>query len=75
MFINGVEIYKLKAKCCELSAAPLYLGNVSKDFSADNMKKNELYGYVHDFSVDFVSINVADILDIHKCLMNKHDIK
>ena len=75
LFINGVEIYKLKAKYCEVNAASLYLGNVSKDFSADNMKKTGLYGYVYDFSVDFVSINVADILDIHKCLMNKHDIK
>ena len=37
------------------------------------MKKTRLNGYVCDFSVD--SIVVDDILDIHKYLMKKHDIK
>ena len=36
MFVNGTEIYKFKAKV----ASPLCLGNISKDWSADNMKKN-----------------------------------
>ena len=36
---NGTEIYKLKAKDSESVATPLSLGNTSKDFSVDNMKK------------------------------------
>ena len=48
------------------------LGNISKDFSVDNMKKT---GYVYDVSVDYNAIAVADILNIHKYLMKKHDIK
>ena len=28
------------------------------------MKKNELKGYVYDFSVDYDAIEIADILDI-----------
>ena len=28
------------------------LGNISKDWSEDNMKKTGLEGYVYDFSVD-----------------------
>ena len=53
IFVNGVEIYKFKAKISEKkNAAPLCLGNVSKDFSVDNMKNTGLYGYVYDFSVD-----------------------
>ena len=36
---NGIKIYKFKAKDSEINAAPLCLGNVSKDFSADNSKK------------------------------------
>ena len=36
------------------------------------MKKTGLKGYVHDFSVDYDAIAVADILDIHKCLMKKN---
>ena len=42
------------------------MGNVSKDFSVDNMNKTGSYGYVYDFSVDFDNTDVGDILDIHK---------
>ena len=53
---------------------PLCLGNVSKDFSFDNIKKTGLYGYVFDFSVDYNAAAVDDILDIHKYLMKKNSI-
>ena len=43
IFVNGVEIYKFKAKGSEINAAPLCLGNVSKTFSASNMKKTGLH--------------------------------
>ena len=46
-----------------------------KDFCVDNMKNTGLNGYVYDFSVDYDHIPVDDILDIHKYLMKKHDIK
>ena len=39
IFVNGVEIYKFKAKDSQINAAPLRLDNVSKDISDDNMKK------------------------------------
>ena len=39
------------------------------------MKKTGLNRYVCDFSVDYDAIVVDDILDIHKYLMKKHDIK
>ena len=52
----------------------LCLGNISKDFSVDNMKKTELNGHVYDFSVDYNAILVADMLDIQKCLMKKNGI-
>ena len=39
LFVNGTEIYKFKAKDSEIVAGPLCLGNISKDWSADNMKK------------------------------------
>ena len=35
---------------------------MEKGFSADNMKKNGLYGYVCDFSVDYNDIAIDDIL-------------
>ena len=32
VFVNGVEIYKSKAKDSEVNAAPFCLGSVSNDF-------------------------------------------
>ena len=40
LFVNGAEIYKFKAEDSEIAATPLCLGNISKDWSVDNMKKN-----------------------------------
>ena len=55
-------------------ANPPCLGNISKDFSVDNMKNTQLNGYVYDFSVDYDAIAVDDILRIHKYLMEKNNI-
>ena len=74
LFVNGTEIYKFKAKDSEIVATPLCLGNISNDWSLDNMKKTGLNRYVYDFSVDYDAISVGDILDIHKYLMKKNDI-
>ena len=74
LFVNGTEIYKFKAKYSEIVAAPLCLGNISKDWSVDNMKKIGFTSYVYDFSVDYDAIVVDDILDIHKYLMKKKKI-
>ena len=38
---NGAEITKFKAKDSIIAAAPLCLGNISKDWSVDNMKRTE----------------------------------
>ena len=72
IFINNAEIYKIKTKDFEKNAVSLFLGNVSKDFPVDNMKRTGLYKYVYDFSVDYGNIGADDILDIHKFLMKKH---
>ena len=42
LFVNGTEIHKFKAKDSETVANPLCLGNISKDWSIDNMKKLDL---------------------------------
>ena len=74
LFVNGTEIYKFKAKDSEIVATPLCLGNISKDWSADNMKKTGCNGYVYDFSVDYDATNVDDIKDTHKYLTKKNNI-
>ena len=42
LFVYGREIYKFKAKDSEILATPLCLGNISKKWSLDNMKKNRV---------------------------------
>ena len=74
LFVNGTEIIKFKAKDSMIVPYSLCLGNVSKDFSASNMKKTGLYGYVYDFSTDYSPIGVDNIKDIHKYLMEKNGI-
>ena len=50
------------------------IDNISKDFTADNMNKTDLNGYVNEFHVDYESIDTSDILDIHKYLMEKLNV-
>ena len=49
------------------------LGNLSKDFTVDNMKKNlskmDQNLFVYDISIDHDTVGVSDILNIHKYLM------
>ena len=66
LFVNGTEIYKFKAKDSEIVATPLALGNISKDWSTDKMKKTGFNGYVYDLSVDYDSTDIDDIKDIQK---------
>ena len=58
-----------KQKILELKNYALCLGNISKDFTVNNMKKTGLKEVVNFFSVDFNSIDTYDILDIHKYLI------
>ena len=74
LFVNGTEIYKFKGKESEIFVGPACLGNISKDWLVDNMKKTGFTGYVYDFSVDYYPIAVDDIKDIHKYLMKKTNI-
>ena len=71
LFVNGTKIYKFKAKDSEIVASPLCLGNVSKEWSVNNMKETGFNGHVYDFSVDYDATDVDDIVDIHKYLMKK----
>ena len=73
LFVNGTEIIKFKAKDSNIVASPLCLGNISKDWSVENMKKTGLTGYIYDFSADYNAIAI-DIKDIHKYLMKKNSI-
>ena len=74
LFVNGTEIIKFKAKDSKIVATPLCLGNISKDWSRDNMKKTGFNGYLYDFSVVYDATDVDDIKDIHRYLMKNNNI-
>ena len=70
LFVNSVEIIKFKAKDSNTLATPLCLGNISTDWSVDNMKDAGLNGYVYDFIVHYDATDVDDIKNIHKYLIS-----
>ena len=74
LFVNGTETYKFKAKDSEIVAGPLCLRNTSKDWATDKMKRTRFSSYLYDFSVDYDSVAVDDIENIHKYLMEKNNI-
>ena len=69
MFFNATKVYQFKAKNSEVKYYTLCLGNVSKYFPVNNMKKTGLKKGVKFFSVDYNPIDNNNILDIHKYLM------
>ena len=73
LFVNGTKIIKFKAKDSEIVASPLCLGNISKDWLTDNMKKTGLTEYVYDFTAHYNAITIDDIKDIHNYFMKKND--
>ena len=74
LFVNGKEIHKFLAKDSMIVPNNLCLGNVSKDFSASNMKKTGCNGYIYDFTVGYDPIAINDIKDILKYLMEKMEL-
>ena len=73
MFVNGTDVYKFNAKDSKIVASPFCLGNISKVWSVDNMKKTGFNGYLYDFSVGCDATDVDDILVIYKYLMKKNN--
>ena len=60
LFVNGKEIIEFKAKISEIVPNMLCLGNISKDFSAENIKNNGLWESIYHFSVDYKAVAAVD---------------
>ena len=69
------EIYKVKSQNSEIIAATLCLGECFKRFFGWQYEKDWIYKYVYDFSVDYDSIDIDEILDIHLIKKKKKNIK
>ena len=65
LFVTGLKLNQFNAKDSEIKSYPLCLGIIS----VDNMKKT------YDFSIPYNTTGVSDIVDIHKYLMKKHNIR
>ena len=76
LFVNGKEIFKSKADNESVNFLTQFcLWRISNGFSAAKSRAASLNGNAYDFSVDYNSIDKSDILNIHKYLMNKNDVK
>ena len=71
LFANATKVYQFKAKDSETKDYPLYLDNISKDLTINNMTKTGLKGVAKFSSVDFNPIDTNEILDIHRYLMKR----
>ena len=75
-FINATKIYQFKAKDSVIKKYRLCLGNILGNLSANKMKKKtELNGCVYNFSVDYKTFDTSNIIDIHKYLMKRNNVK
>ena len=74
LFVNIVKIYKSEAKDSVINADSLYLRNVSKYSSFNNMKR---LAFMDMFLilVDFDVIDADEILHIYKYFMKNDGIK
>ena len=76
MFVNGKGIFKFKAENKNVNFLTQFcLGRMSNGFSAGESKEVSLNKNVYDFSVGYNSIDKFDILNIHKYLIIKNNIK
>ena len=79
MFVNGKEIVKVEAKDSAFVATPLCLGNISKDWSTDNMKKTGSNVYDYEFNVHYrpfyTSVVAKPVSILQKYLMAKYNIE
>ena len=65
-----------KQKIKWINTCLLHLGNVLKHFTVDNMrKKSELNGYVCEVFVSYDAINANEVLNFHKNVKARHNIK
>ena len=76
LFVDGNEIFKFKSDNKNVNFLTQFcLGSISNGFSATDSREVSLNGNAYDFSVDYNSINKSDIVNIHRYLMRKNNIK
>ena len=69
--VKSVKMFQFKAKDSEIKPYPLCLGNISKDFAIDNIKKNRIKRKCTSFSVDHNVVDTKDVSDIYASLIEE----
>ena len=64
-------MYQFKVKHSKIKPDILCLGNISNDFTINNMRKTGLNGVLKAFPLGYNAIENKNILDIHKYLMKE----
>ena len=62
LFVNATKIYQFKANDSEIKDFTLCLGNISKDFTINNMKKNRLKRNCKSFFLSIIMLLVLMML-------------
>ena len=76
LIFNGKEIFKFKSENKNITFPTQFcLGSSSNVFSATDFREVSLNGNMYDFSVDYNTIDKSDILNTHKYLMTKNNVK
>ena len=70
------KIFKCKDDIKNVNFPTQYCrGSIYNRYNAAQSREVSLNGNLYDFSVDYNSINKSDILNIHKYLMTRNNIK
>ena len=76
LLVNGKELFKFKADTRNVNFPTQFcLGSISDGFSAHEPREIFLNRNIYNFSVNYNSIDKFGILNIHKYLMTKNNIK
>ena len=76
LFVNEKEIFKFKAENKNVNfPTQFFLGSISNGFSTTESREVFLNGNMYDFSVNYNFIDKSNILNTHKYLMARNDIK
>ena len=76
LLVNGKELFKFKADTRNVNFPTQFcLGSIPNGFSAHEPREVFLNRNIYNFSVNYNSIDKFGILNIHKYLMTKNNIK
>ena len=75
LFVNGTEIFIFKADNVNVNFLTQFcLGSISGEFDSNDCNFS-LKEHVHDFSIDYSTVDKSETLNIHKQSIVKNSMK